>query len=518
MQAHSLPISRSLRMTVDQPTESTHTPVSPEQRFLDYARTGNKVIIQALIMEFADRSYNQARRIIGRRDGAEDAMQDAYMRLVNSAKKYDGSVPFAAWLGRLVSLAALNHRERRRSRHTNFSDMSDQGAIVMNKQVSAEDCADAPELEALRTALDSLPDRYRNPMTMHYFGGLDHNETAAALGIPARTIETQIGRGLERLREKLCRAGFALTSAGLLTVFASVPTYAAPPVLKASMAAVASERLVFVGRHFSQRLLSAKGLTSGKAVGLAIAALVAGAVLVFSRHNAPVPQMTQVPSDAGLIAHWSFDEGQGTTVKNKAGSDFGALVGGPGWSKGENGGRLSFDGIDDHVRVEHQHIYNSIPLTISFRFMVINRTENYPVLIQKMERWDTNGWSFHLGNGDKTGLDWEVVKDSASYRATSKTKIQVNTMYAVVGTYSEGVLKLYLNGILEATAAGVMGLTGDPIYMGCEDGNIPGDIPRIIPHMLNGCLEDVRIHNRVLSDSEMTSLSADVGSMAPGGK
>ena len=88
------------------PDEPRHD--SANERFLQYARTGNKAILQSLIREFADRAYNQARRITGRSDGAEDAVQEAYLRLVTTAKRYDGSVPFAAWLGRLVSAAALN--------------------------------------------------------------------------------------------------------------------------------------------------------------------------------------------------------------------------------------------------------------------------------------------------------------------------------------------------------------------------------------------------------------------------
>jgi hypothetical protein len=66
----------------------------------------------------------------------------------------------------------------------------------------------------------------------------------AALGIGEETIKTQLARGLVFLRQKLGRAGTPVTSAGLLTVFASIPTYAASPALKAGLAAAASERLI----------------------------------------------------------------------------------------------------------------------------------------------------------------------------------------------------------------------------------------------------------------------------------
>jgi RNA polymerase sigma factor (sigma-70 family) len=494
-------------MSIDQSSLPPVVPasVSPEQRFLNFAHLGDKGIIQSLVREYADRSYNLARRIIGRDEGAEDAVQDAYVLLVRTAKRYDGSVPFAAWLGRLVISSAANYR-RRMHRHKNLTDLSDQGVAAMNDHAaSAAGEAIQPEVEALRTALDSLPDHYRTPLTLHYFGGLNREETAQALGTPVATIAKQLARGLERLRDKLGRAGFAVTSAGVLTIFSSIPTYAAPPTLMASLTSVASERLLSMGGHISGHFLSAKTLTLGKVAGLAIAALVPAAMLVVLLKNDPSSQATPNSSIPELIAHWSFDEGQGTTVKSKVGNgDVCTLVNGPVWIKGETGGRLSFDGIDDFVQVEHRDGLNSDSLTVSLRFMAFEQMDRGTVLIQKMEWRDSNGWVLSLDTSRDLKLKWETTKNGTYYSATSTTVIQENTLYAVVGTYSEGVLKLYINGALEATVAGAaMGVTGDPLYMGCEDGCRPGEVP----HMLHGCLEDVRIYNGALSDSEITSLS-----------
>jgi RNA polymerase sigma factor (sigma-70 family) len=252
------------------PTDPLSQTATAEERFLHYARTGDTVTIQALIREFADRSFNQARRIIGRDDGAEDAVQDAYLRLVKSAKKYDGSVPFAAWMGRLVNLSALNYRERQRSRHTNLSDMSDQGVAAMNDSHTTAQPAESRELEAIRSALDLLPERYRAPLTLHYFGGLDQSETAQALGMPPETLRTRLARGLEQLRGKLGRAGFAVSSAGLIAIFSSQPSYAASPALISSL--TATRRLVAMGQN-------AGGQALGSKLGVKIAALAGSAAI-----------------------------------------------------------------------------------------------------------------------------------------------------------------------------------------------------------------------------------------------
>jgi RNA polymerase sigma factor (sigma-70 family) len=257
---------------------------SPEDRFLAYARTGSKSIIQALIQEYTDRSYSQARRIIGREDGAEDAVQEACMRLVRTANKYDGTVPFAAWLGRLVTSAAVDFRRRLPRRQKNFGALGDQGAIAMEHPNNSNAHVDSPELDALRTVLDTLPDRYRTPLTLHYLSGLDQAETAQALGIPPGTIRVYLARGLKQLRAKLCHAGFSVTSAGLLAIFTTLPTYAASPTFKAGLAA--SELFAAESLRVSRRMLTAKILstTTGSVIFKAtvVCALAVTAAMILS--------------------------------------------------------------------------------------------------------------------------------------------------------------------------------------------------------------------------------------------
>jgi hypothetical protein len=54
-----------------------------------------------------------------------------------------------------------------------------------------------------------------------------------------------------------------------------------------------------------------------------------------------------------LVAHWSFDEGSGSTAGDSAGaiSDDGTLKGGVSWTTGVTGGALDFDGVDGRVEV-----------------------------------------------------------------------------------------------------------------------------------------------------------------------
>jgi hypothetical protein len=57
---------------------------------------------------------------------------------------------------------------------------------------------------------------------------------------------------------------------------------------------------------------------------------------------------------AGLIGHWKFDEGSGTTARDSSGkNNNGRLMNGPTWVTGQLGKALDFDGVDDYVEVPH---------------------------------------------------------------------------------------------------------------------------------------------------------------------
>ena len=55
------------------------------------------------------------------------------------------------------------------------------------------------------------------------------------------------------------------------------------------------------------------------------------------------------PDEAGLVAHWDFDEGEGTVLHDVTGNGNDGTVRGASWVRVGTGGGLRFDGQDDTV-------------------------------------------------------------------------------------------------------------------------------------------------------------------------
>ncbi len=206
-------------------------PIPDEERFLAFALEGDARSLEELLRAHADSAYTQARRLLGNGGDADDAVQEAFLQLARGAKRYDPAIPFRAWLGRLVHIAALRVRraDRRRERHQREAASRKREATVMDEDF---------DHELVRRAVADLPESYRAPIDLHYFAGLSQGETARALGVSENAVAVRIHRGRERLRKAL--GGMQPGSAGVAAALASCPSYAAPAATTAHAATVAA--------------------------------------------------------------------------------------------------------------------------------------------------------------------------------------------------------------------------------------------------------------------------------------
>ena len=141
------------------------------------------------------RMVGVAQRILRRRDLAEDAVHDAFMRIWNGARSFDSSRGSArGWLYAIVRNRALTMlRDENR-----FQDGLDEEALEVDTIVAIERL---PEASALRRCLETLEPKPRNAVVLAYVYGLSHGELAGKLGVPLGTAKSWTRRGLMSLQE-----------------------------------------------------------------------------------------------------------------------------------------------------------------------------------------------------------------------------------------------------------------------------------------------------------------------------
>jgi RNA polymerase sigma-70 factor (ECF subfamily) len=79
--------------------------------------------------------------------------------------------------------------------------------VSMEGRSPAEAAAHNQELDILTQAIQSLPTRCRQVLTLRKIYGLPQKEIASSLGIAEHTVEAQVANGMRRVADYLSRLG-----------------------------------------------------------------------------------------------------------------------------------------------------------------------------------------------------------------------------------------------------------------------------------------------------------------------
>ncbi|MEK7609595.1 MAG: DUF4082 domain-containing protein [Patescibacteria group bacterium] len=250
---------------------------------------------------------------------------------------------------------------------------------------------------------------------------------------------------------------------------------------------------------------------------LVVLLLIAGAFLGYQTISkqvttiSPQTQIAQVsvPSTSGLVGYYNLDEGTGSIANDTSGNNNTGSVNGATWTTGKIAGGLNFNGTSDFISIPDN---GSLDITGAG---TIATWINLPVI----SRW--NG-VFAKGNVNDDGRSYnyamEVKNDNyvvcvfgngtISNTVTSTATITANQLTHVACTWDGSSFRLYINGALNTSVSQTItpAINSSPLYLGQYGGN---------SDRLQGVLDEVRIYNRSLSNSEIQDLYNYTGVVTP---
>lgn len=138
---------------------------------------------------------------------ADDLVQEAYSRLLRARET--GSIACAkAFLFVTARNLALNQLRHLRYERSDGITEIDSSGVLDDSAAIPDSVAHAEDLQILIQAIQSLPDRCRQIVTLRKIYGLSQKEVAARLGIAEHTVEAQGAIGLRKCIEYFRRHGY----------------------------------------------------------------------------------------------------------------------------------------------------------------------------------------------------------------------------------------------------------------------------------------------------------------------
>lgn len=145
------------------------------------------------VEQYGDMIFRVAYSALGRREDAEDVMQDTLLKLYRLDPALRSEEHRKAWLIR-VAVNQCRRLGRGYRRAVPLDELPEAAAF------------DREEERDLFRAVMALPEKYRVPVHLYYYEGYAVREIAGLLGARESTVQTRLARARELLRRALQEA------------------------------------------------------------------------------------------------------------------------------------------------------------------------------------------------------------------------------------------------------------------------------------------------------------------------
>jgi RNA polymerase sigma-70 factor (ECF subfamily) len=161
----------------------------------DQARQhANDEALAALVEQYATTLYRVAFSVLRNPSDAEDAVQEAFLRVLRHRDSLDEVRDRRVWLIRIVWNIVLDRKRRAKTR-PETDDVDELARVLPANGLSAEQRAAAAQHHAhVLSCVDHLPPKERQVLMLSAFEELSSVEIAAVLGITESSVRSRLFR------------------------------------------------------------------------------------------------------------------------------------------------------------------------------------------------------------------------------------------------------------------------------------------------------------------------------------
>ncbi len=172
-------------------------------QIVELVRSGQSETYGVLVFRYQKRLVLYVHHLIGANEEAEDIVQNVFVKAYQNLNSFDTSRKFSSWIYRIAHNEAVNYlKKRSRRRLVSWEDVttSKDKLETAGTEKSPEEDWLSQELELeVRTAIDKLPVKYRQVLTLRYYLDKSYKEISIIIEKPQNTVGTLLNRAKKRL-------------------------------------------------------------------------------------------------------------------------------------------------------------------------------------------------------------------------------------------------------------------------------------------------------------------------------
>ncbi|MDO8589279.1 MAG: sigma-70 family RNA polymerase sigma factor [Armatimonadota bacterium] len=197
---------RSKEQIVRAVTGTDYSKVGQDIELVKLCAKGDVDAYAELVSRHQRAVYGIVSRMVQRRDDVDDLVQDVFVLAYRSIGSFRGDSSFSTWLGAIAVNTTLKYMKRAKNRQALSIDDPETalGEVLAAGGPSPEDAVQARARDAaVRKAIDSLPDKQRAVVILHYFEDCTCEEIAKMLRCSVGTVWSRLHYACKKLRGQL---------------------------------------------------------------------------------------------------------------------------------------------------------------------------------------------------------------------------------------------------------------------------------------------------------------------------
>jgi len=137
--------------------------------------------------------YQVSRNIINEEMKAEEAMQDAFLSAFEKLDEFKAEVTFGSWLKKIVINKSLDYLKK--DKMYQKAESADELHLLEDN----EEFDLSEKIEAVKKAMNELPENYRIILSLYYLEGYDHEEISEIMEMSYANSRTMLNRAKNKL-------------------------------------------------------------------------------------------------------------------------------------------------------------------------------------------------------------------------------------------------------------------------------------------------------------------------------
>lgn len=177
-----------------------------DEALVNAARNGDYKAFETLFLRYRQMVYRYSFQMVGRRDDAEDLVQEVFVRAYQNLSRYRDEAKFTTWLLRIATNLATD-RARMHQRRTALEQQEAGTGLgwmtIGETEDPVKNLTDEYRVQVLRKALAALPEHHRSLIVMRDLEGREYEEIAQILNCSVGGAKLRALRARRALKERM---------------------------------------------------------------------------------------------------------------------------------------------------------------------------------------------------------------------------------------------------------------------------------------------------------------------------